>query len=1144
MNLTLLRQILMLSKYIAYGLFIQVFLVTMLFAKESAAQRKSLEDIKIDLTLKDVTLEEALHIISDKTEFTFAYNGKTIEKNKIVNAEVSNNSLASLLRNLSREAGISFYRVNSQIYVSSKKIFEAPVAEEPELVLAIDVNGKVSDENGEGLPGVNVLVKGTTLGTVTDVDGMYRLQVENQSSVLVFSSIGYVSQEVVVGNQNTININLDPDVTALEEIVVVGYGTQKREDLTGAIASVSGEDLKKVFLTTPDQAMQGRVAGVQVSTTSHAPGGGLSVQIRGTSSLSASSQPLYVVDGFPISNDYSNVAGEKGSTTPNQLNSIDPATIESIEILKDASATAIYGSRATNGVVIITTKRGRRGPAQIDFSSSVSVQNVTKKFDLLNATEWGNLVNEANDLNGTPHTFSDEQIAALGEGTDWQDIMYRTAITQRHMLSVSGGNENLRYMVSGNYTDQQGVIIETGLKRYSSTINLDANVNKKLTLGSSMTFSHTQNQRSLEGTKSYSNEPSIVSAIFNARPNVPAYDEEGNMVKNGRGFPGGNSEDTPLWMATNYKRDAKTIRMIGNVFANYEIIEGLNFKVRVGLDYNEFSNNTYYPIGSSIAGSTGGQAARTTQQLVNFLNENTLEYKHNFGQKHQFTALVGYTSQNEKNETATASAYGFPSDFYGYRNLGIASNPQPSTSYESKWVLLSYLGRLNYIFNDKYLFTATARYDGSSKFGENNKYGFFPSAAFAWRLGEEEFIKNMGLFSQLKLRLGYGSTGNERIGLYKSISTIAAYNNFSNGYGFNGQQTPVAWPDNIANPNLSWEKAEDYNIGLDMGFFDSRLNLTLDLYRKKTTDLLLNTPLPEESGFASVLQNVGSMENKGFEITLNTVNTTGAFGWTTDFNFSMNRNKVLDLGGADFYFTGWSGGGNNGHNGTNLVRIAPGHPVGAFWGSIYEGIYRSQEEIDQAGHQPNNRPGSERFLDLNEDGVWTEEDDTYIGDPNPDFIFGFNNDFSWKQFTLNVFMYGQVGQEVANFAVGNRLTGGTNLLRSDREARWTPENPNGTTPAANQGRTSVLSTRNVVDGSFLRIKNISLSYNLPVSSMNINWLRSLQISVAADNPFLFTDYEGYDPEVNTFGTSNEVKGVDRFAYPALRGFRFGLNVGF
>ena len=1134
----------MLSKYIAYGIFIQAFLVSLLLAKESAAQRKSLEDININLSLKDVTLEEALSIISNKTEFTFAYNGKTIEKSKIVNAEASNKSLASLLRNLSRDAGISFHRVNSQIYVSSRKLFESPLSEEPEIILAIDVSGKVSDENGEGLPGVNVLIKGTTLGTVTDVEGMYKLRAENENSILVFSSIGYVTQEIVVGNRQTIDVNMELDVTALDEIVVVGYGTQRREDLTGAIGSVSGEDLKKVFLTTPDQAMQGRVAGVQVRTTSHEPGGGISVQIRGTSSLSASSQPLYVIDGFPISNDYESVAAEKGATTPNQLNSIDPSSIESIEILKDASATAIYGSRATNGVVLITTKRGRTGPAQVDYSSTVSFQKVAKKFDLLNATEWGNLVNERDDLNGVPHTFSDAQIAELGEGTDWQDLIYRTAITQRHMLSVAGGNENLRYMVSGNYTDQQGVIIESGLKRYASTVNLDANVSKKLTIGSNMTFSHTENQRTLDGTKSYANEPSMVVSIFYARPNVPAYDAEGNITKNGSGFPGGNGEDTPLWMAKSYQRDAKTIRMIGSVFANYEIMEGLNFKVRVGLDYSDFSNNTYYPIGSRIAGSTGGQATRTTQQLVNFLNENTLEYKKTFNQKHQLTALVGYTSQNEKNETATASAYGFPSDFYGYRNLGIASNPQPSTSYESKWVLLSYLGRVNYIFNDKYLFTATARYDGSSKFGINNKYGFFPSAAFAWKLSEEEFIKNMGLFSQLKLRVGYGSTGNERIGLYKSISTIAAYNNFSNGYGFNGQQTPVAWPDNIANPNLSWEKAEDINVGLDMGFFENRVSVTLDIYKKKTTDLLLNTPLPEESGYASVLQNVGSMENKGFEVTLNTVNTTGALGWTTNFNFSMNRNKVLDLGGAEFYFTGWTGGGNNNHNGTHVVRIAPGEPVGAFWGSIYEGIYKSQAEIDEAGIQPNNRPGSERFKDLNGDGVWTEADDTYIGDPNPDFIFGFNNDFTWKQFSLNVFMYGEIGQDVANFAVGNKLGGGTNLLRSDRESRWTPENPNGTTTAANQGRSSVLSTLNVVDGTFVRIRNISLAYNLPVSRMNINWLRSLQVSVAADNPFIFTDYEGYDPEVNSYGTANDVKGVDRFAYPSLRGYRVGLNVGF
>ncbi len=1013
-----------------------------------------------------------------------------------------------------------------------------------EILQATTVTGKVTDDKGDGIPGVNVLVKGTTMGTVTDTEGVYNLQVDNANAILVFSSIGFVSQEIAVGNRRTIDVGLQVDVTQLSEIVVVGYGTQKRQDLTGAIASVNGEDLKKVFITTPDQAMQGRVAGVQVRTTSHEPGGGVSVQIRGTSSLSASSQPLYVIDGFPISNDYESVAAEKGATVPNQLNSIDPSTIESIEILKDASATAIYGSRATNGVVLITTKRGKTGVAQVDYSSSVSFQQVAKKFDLLNATEWAMLVNEADDLNARPHTFSDQQIAEMGVGTDWQDVMYRTAVTQRHMLSLSGGTENIRYMVSGNYTDQQGVIIETGLKRYSTNINLDANIGKKLTFGTSLMYSHTDNQRALNDTKSYSNEPSMIVSIFYARPNVPAYDADGNITRTGAGFPGALAEDTPLWMAKNYKRDSRTIRTVGSMFVNYEILDGLNFRTRVGMDFSQFSNNTYYPIGSRIAGSTGGQAARTNQQLINFLNENTLEYKRTFGGMHQLTALVGYTSQNEKNETTTASAFGFPSDYYGYRNLGIASNPQPPSSYESKWVLLSYLGRINYILNDKYLFTATARYDGSSKFGKNNKYGFFPSGAVAWRLSEEDFIKNMNLFDQLKLRVGYGLTGNERIGLYKSMSTIAAYNNFSNGYGFNGQLNPVAWPENIENPDLSWEKAQDFNVGLDMSFLRNRINVTLDVYKKKTTDLLMNTPLPRESGYASVLQNVGSMENKGFEITLNTINTTGLLGWSSNVNFSINRNKVLDLGGAEFYFTGWTGGGNNNHNGTHIVRIAPGQPVGAFWGAIYEGIYNSQAEIDEAGHQPNNRPGSERYKDLNGDGVFTEADDTYIGDPNPDFIFGFNNDFRWKQFSLNVFMYGEIGQEVANFAVGNKLTGSTNLLREDREARWTPENPNGTTPAANQGIASIISTRSVVDGSFVRIRTISLAYDLPVSKLNAKWLRSLQLGVAADNLFLFTDYKGYDPEVNSYGTVNDVKGVDRFSYPSLKGFRASLNVGF
>jgi len=1094
----------------------------------------------LSINLKNATVQTVLQQVEDQSEFYFLYSRSLIDVDRTVDLQLKNAKITEVLNTLFSGTDVA-YKVDGRQIVLSKKSENSAFGMQQQK----SVFGKVTDSSGGTLPGVSVVVKGTTTGTISDTNGGYSVPNIPENATLQFSFVGMKTLDVKVSGKSSINVIMVEDAIGIEEVVAVGYGTMKKSDLTGSIASVNREDLQKNAVTTPDQALQGRVAGVQVRTDSHAPGGSISVQVRGTASLSASGQPLYVVDGFPISNEFMSVSSANngiGSSTPNPLNSIDPSNIESIEILKDASATAIYGSRATNGVVLITTKRGKSGKANIDFESSFSIEQPAKYFDMLGAKDWAVLMNESNDELGQKHTFTDDQVAAMGAGTDWQREVFQSAMSQKYKLSVSGGTPDIHYLISGNYSDQDGIVKSTNFKRYSTNVNLDANVTKNFSVGSSLMFTSSQEGLVPNDSKGYSTQPSIMANIFQMRPNMPVRDGNGDLAFAGDYAGGQAAYDNPVYMTENYDINTNTTRILGSIFANYKILKGLEFKVRLGLDYRDWKYKSYYPIRSQVGKSVNGVASLLSEKTQNILNENILEYKTTVAEKHQVSVMAGFTNQTEKDEYLSGVGYGFPSDFYKYNNLGLATQQYSGTG-KSKWALLSYIGRINYTFNNKYLLTATARYDGSSKFGVNNKYGFFPSFAGAWRMTEERFIKDLNVFSNLKLRAGWGSTGNERIGVYNSISTITTEKSFNSGYIFGGVLGAVAYPRNISNKDLSWEKSQDVNLGMDIGFFDNRVNLTMDIYKKRTSDLLINVPLATESGYTSVLKNTGVIENKGFELNLQTVNIKSPFTWTTNLSFSMNRNKVIDLGGATQMFAGWVGGASNSLNGGNVARMAPGMPVGAFYGVVAEGIWKSAEEIASVGTMKAAKPGDMRFKDVNKDGTFNSNDCQYIGDPNPDFTFGFNNDFSYKQWSLGVYTYGEIGQDVA-FMNKVFLAGGTGQWAPDRNARWSPSNTNGTTVRAASGYPGYLSTDNVYNASFVRVKNIVLNYSLPVRKMNIKWMSSAKVSVAVDNPFIFTKYPGYDPEVNSFGTNNAVKGVDLFAYPASKALRVGLNVSF
>lgn len=1005
------------------------------------------------------------------------------------------------------------------------------------------VKGRITDEKGQPLVGVNIVVKGTSSGTVSDADGKYELNSVSENQALVFSFIGYIQQEVTVKNQSAIDIQLVPNAEQLSEVVVVGYGTVQKKDLTGAIATIAGKDIEQGSINTPDKALQGKIAGVQVNTNSHAPGGGISVQVRGTASLSASGSPLYVIDGVPISTGFqtgaSSDAGSFGGNA-NPMNSIDPSDIESIQILKDASASAIYGSRAANGVVLITTRRGKAGQQRVDFEYAFGLQTIRKKLDFMNATQWATQVNERATLLGQSQVYTPDQVAGFGKGTDWQSAIYNSAPRQNFKLSFSGGGPNVRYMLAENVTLQNGIIPGSNFKRYGTSINIDADISKKLRVGQSLLFTMTDENVVPTDTKGYEGISNVVDAVYEAPPTIPARDELGQAT-NLRNFPMGGGLENPLTMTERYRQLSNTMRILGNIYADYSIIPGLDLNIRFGADIRDWKFHQYFPIGSEAAAGANGKARQIGQRNLNFTNANTLTYSRTFSDIHNVKVLAGFTYQKETNETMDASSFGFPSDIFEYYNLGLGSSPQAPGSNMNEWTLISYLGRLNYSLKDKYLFTASVRADGSSKFGVNNKYGVFPAVAFGWQLGEEKFIRDLGVFDQLKFRASYGKTGNEAIGVYRSLSLLGTSFGTRSSYIFGGARFPIAFPSNIANPDLSWEKTGEFNVGLDAAVLNGRLSFTVDYYHKKTTDLLLDVPIPSQTGYGSVLKNTGAMLNKGWEFGINTVNTNGKFNWTTNFNISFNKNEILSLGGAEYLYSGWVGGANVNPHAKNTVRLQPGHSVGEFYGSVYEGIWHSKEEIKEVGTMPAAKPGDIRYKDVNGDGIYdTEKDDVFLGSPLPKFSYGLTNDLSFGPLSLHVFVYGMQGNKVLNLAAQQYVLDGIGVS-AKRLDRWSPENPDGTIPAASASHPQRVSSFLVEDGSFLRVQNVSLSYKIPGF---VPFVKNARIGIGVDNLALITKYSGYDPEVNAFGSSNTTKGMDRFGYPSSRTYRVEIKLGF
>lgn len=1009
----------------------------------------------------------------------------------------------------------------------------------------LTVSGKVSGSDVGPLFGASVSVKGTGRGEVTDAEGNFSLTVSGPDAVLVFSYIGYKRQEIVVGNQTVINVTLTPSVEDLSEVVVIGYGQIEKSDITGSISSIKSEEIKAVPVTSFEQTLQGRASGVQVSQTSGQPGAPASIRIRGVSSISASNEPLYVIDGMLInSTDASASASEGPKISP--LSAINPNDIESIEILKDASATAIYGSRGANGVVLITTKGGRAGISTIDFESYYGVQQVSNELDLLNASQFGAYINESRLNAGQQAAYVNP--SNLGEGTDWQKEIFTTAPIQNYQLSFSGGSEQVQYALSGGLFDQEGIIMNTDFRRYSVRSKINAQLNDRLRVNSNISYANVKGTTANTGLQFI--VPGVLGGALAMNPILPVYDpnEAGGYtfqnVIGGASTVIGYVAGNPVAELNDIDNLSTNSRVIGNVEAVLSLTEDLVFKTSIGIDATSSKDRNFQPSWLRAARPVGGIAQISTLEAFTWLNENTLTYDKRFDNDHYLNAVVGFTTQEFKNEFVNNVAFG-TSDQLGYHRLGIASDPQTPGNGESQWNMVSYLGRAQYSIQDKYLFTVTGRLDGSSKFAENNKYSFFPSGAVAWRISDEPFMSDVDLFTDLKLKASVGVIGNQAIEPYASLPLVASY-----GQGvFNNGQDVVSYTSSqiqaYNNPDLKWETTRTINAGFDAEFMDGRIYLSAEYYQKYTYDLLLSTPIPSTTGFELTLLNVGNVKNRGIDIELSSVNTSASspLQWSTSLNFSKYSNEVTTLATDEDVLLG-----------SGLI-LREGQSIGTFYGYVFDGIFQSDDEANtspvfanQVSGAGQARAGDRKYRDINNDGVINQDDRTIIGSALADFTLGINNNLSYKNFTLSFFLQGSFGNDMINL---NRLfledmDGTHNVLEEAWVNRWTPSNPSSEYPRALANRTTdvgTISSKFIEDASYLRMKNVTLGYDLPASLLQGWGLRSLRVYASATNLFTLTNYSGYDPEGSSYGTQTAYPGVDQGRYPLTKTYTFGLNLG-
>jgi TonB-linked SusC/RagA family outer membrane protein len=1117
-------------------------------ANESYAQKT-----KVTLNYDNVTLETVFNKIESITDFKFIYKDKEIDYTQKVSIKVKKEKLSKVLRNLLSDAKISYSVYGKQIILKPLKIAlnKEQLKTIKEKLQKIQVTGIIIDKSGTPLPGASIIEKGTTNGTESDFDGNFKISVNNDNAILVIQYLGYAKKEVAVKNKSILKIILIEDADSLDEIVVIGYGKLSRAKVIGAVTSVGSDDISQLPVNGVDDAIAGRVAGVQI-VSNGAPGAGSSINIRGIGTLTAGGSPLIVIDGYPL-------------TEGSDINAINPNDIESMSVLKDAASTAIYGSRGANGVIIITSKKAKKDKVTFNFNTFSGFQQVLNEPKFMNAYQFAEVVKEArdwgyvsadpanrneNDSNATrlsqgavsrhliPTNF-DKYLAGTPGLTDnnWLDDLFRSGRIESYDVSVSGRSGRTNWYVSGGYFKQEGLIVGSDFKRYIAKINLETKFNDKLKFGLNLSPSVSNTNSVVEGWTDSPMQQAILSEpFFTPYNNLGELNISQQIRWHNNGGTDGALAENPIAIALRKKDEKNKFRLYGSTFLEYELIEGLNLKTLFGGDYDNSFREQFRPstIGSyrNDVNSAVPWAKEQNKVRKNIISENTLTYTKEFN-KHNINALAGYSYQKENYTSTFVNAPKLDSN----NITNIAGTAETTTSKDiSEWVRISYFGRIQYDYDSKYLASVSTRRDGSSRFGTNTKFGNFSSFSAGWVVNNEDFFPKESFLTKLKLRYSWGQTGNDQIGDFGSIATLKNLNGLLNGSLSTGQI-----PSTSPNADLSWETSVTNNIGFDLGLFDSKLNLVVDYFVAKTEDMLLNVPVPLQSGFTRSLQNVGKMENKGLEIVLSTSDINlGPVKWNSSLNFTTIKNTVKELGPGQTEII----------DGAHITKV--GNSIGELYGYQVNGIYKSQAEINSSAQNGTDvRVGDWRIVDTSGDGIINDDDRQSLGATLPDFTYGMNNRFSYKNFDLNVFVDGVQGVNVLSRTVRNASNGQgfSNQFQYYYENRWHPtNNPNGFlarpdyTQSSERLRANV-SSAFIEDGSFIRVRNITLGYSLPDQILEKINLSRLRLYVTAKNPFISTNFKGFNPQQrdnNNPLSPSDTQGV----YPLNKSFVIGLNVSF
>lgn len=1072
-----------------FQLVMKLTLVLLVATSLQFANAKSFAQ-KISLDQNNITIEEALIEVQKQTGYNFFFPQEMMAKARPFNISVSNQPLKQVLDICFRNQPMSYSIDHKTIVVLALKPDSEPEARQNM------VTGKVLDSKGTPLPGVSVMLKGTSTGTLTNTEGIYSIEVPDQNGILVFSSIGFSVQEVAVNNRATLNITLTEKSAALDEVVVIGYGTTTRSDLTGSVSQIKAKEINAFPNANVLQALSGRAAGIQIRQGSGAPGASSTVRIRGGNSILGGNEPLYVIDGFPVNG------------SPTHINNTD---IESVEVLKDASATAIYGSRGANGVILITTRKGKAGKTQVSFETSYGTQSLIKKLDLMNAKEYAIFYNEQRTNSNLAPYFSQTDIDGFDEGFDWQDFVFQTAPISNSALNISGGNENTQFSISGSVYGQNGIVKGSDYNRYSLASSLNHKISNKFSVDFSSTLSRLTTERKDSGGGNRGN--TMIAAAVSAPPTLTPFNDDGSYRVLSTAYPFIATDlRNPINFINEQQSEIKANVVLLNAAINYHITQDLMLKIAGGLENRDDRTDVYT---STKFFNSQGSANISAGQFTSLLNENTLNYNKTFN-KHKVSGLLGFTYQDFLNTGVSAGGTGFLSDNFETSNLGAAANINvPGSSY-IKSVLLSYLGRVNYNFDDRYLATLSLRRDGSSRYSPGSKWGYFPSGALAWRVSNEDFLKDNPVISNLKLRTSWGLTGSQAIDPYTTLNQLVEGRTI-----FNDAAVNTFAPGTELAGDLKWETTEQLDAGLDLGLFSNRILLTADYYVKNTRDLLSRVLLPSSLGYTNTIQNVGRIKNSGAEFSLETQPLKGIFSWDLSANLAFNRSKVVELyRGEDLLRDNISLVVIN--DVTSILR--EGQPVGTFWGYVEDGYDAN---------------GAIIFRDIDGDGSITQSDKTYIGDPNPKFTYGLNSTMRFNNFELNLFFQGIQGNDIFNASsITNTLDYGfgLNMTKDVFDNRWTPQNTDAKYPRVSNNTAVRVSDRLIEDGSYLRLKNIMLAYSVPMDALKIGWAKNLQVYVSAQNIFTKTNYSWWDPETNFR--------LDYHSYPNAKSVTFGLRAGF